>query len=149
MGRYKRIIIYVKKNPTASGLIIVGIIFFISLVAVISNSSHPLDPRDYKSITCSGPADLFLYNLKTDSTHDAGEYWKPGIEPKLLFSVSDYRHLDDGYFKTGNLLFYNYEVNSSTQGGIPIRKHWSIIVDPDADSTRGEKCAIVDVRDAE
>lgn len=134
-----------KKNT--KGPVIVVIIFIGILVLVYI--SPPPDPRDNKSIVCSGTADLFLYNLKAGSSNDAKEYWKSGIEPKLLFSVSDYRHLHDGYFKTGTLLFYDYEVNSSTEGGIPIRKHWSIIVDPDADSVNGQKCAIIDMRDAE
>ncbi|HEY2169935.1 MAG TPA: hypothetical protein VGJ30_09955 [Candidatus Angelobacter sp.] len=139
-----------KKKTGISGAMIAGIILVAAIVAFfIANPPQPLDPRDSNSITCSGTADLFLYNLKTGWSNDAKKYWKTGVDPKLLFSVSDYRHLSDGYFKTGTLLFYDYEVNSSTEGGIPIRKHWSIIVDPDADSAKGEKCAIVDLREAE
>jgi hypothetical protein len=106
-------------------------------------SPAPVDPK----LACSDNARNFMGSLK-DGTDIKG-YWKSGSPVKFLYSVNDFRLIQDGRFVNFKLVFYTFEVSSSTQVGIPIRKRWDIVMDADANNSAGKNCAIVNIRDSE
>lgn len=109
-------------------------------------STMPSGSLDHK-LDCSNNSRHFMDALKDG--YSTKEYWKPGVQDKVLYSVSDYRLLSSGRFVNFKLVFYTFEVSSSTQAGIPIRKRWDIVMDENATNSEGNKCAIVNIRDAE
>ena len=105
-------------------------------------TSKPEQPYE-----CGVNVRMFLGYLKDGDA--ANEYWKPGIVPHKLYAVSDYRYLGEGFLQQAKLAFYTYEINSTTREGIPIRKRWHILLDPNAKNGDGKKCAITGIVEAE
>jgi hypothetical protein len=120
---------------------------FVSLLHIMKPSTEPPVSADDINSACADNARNFIGSLKDG--FDTREYWKPGIQPKILYSVSDYRFLKNGTFPDLKMAFNTFEVSSSTQTGIPIRKRWDVVLDPNSTSVEGKKCAIVNIRDTE
>lgn len=101
---------------------------------------------------CSPNAASFLESLKRGDGSTAGAFWKPGVTTKTLFAVQSYREIGWGPYppakskgKTINRTFGQFEVESSTRGGFPIRKRWDIVMEPSAVNYADIPCAIVDL----
>jgi hypothetical protein len=131
-------------------LILAGLLLcagFLILVHIMKPSTEIANLPDDPKSACADNARNFMGSLKDG--FDTRGYWKPGIQPKLLYSVNDYRFLKSGDFPDFKMAFNTFEVSSSNQAGIPIRKRWDVVLDPSATSTEGKKCAIVNIRDTE
>jgi hypothetical protein len=83
-------------------------------------------------------------------------FWKPGTKPARLFNVHDFDEITHGQFlhRDGKpykvpRVYYQYDVQSSTQGGLQIRKRWDVVLEPSAKNAGGLPCAIVDLTEAE
>ena len=112
--------------------------------------------EDTKPDTCASNANGYLHSLMTGDSLSAAGFWKPGVEPKRLFAVHDFHQITNGPFLNASgeafkipRVHYEYEIESSTKGGIPIRKRWNIIMEPSTKDYGGFECSIVDVVDAE
>jgi hypothetical protein len=127
----------------AGGLLCAG---FFALLHIMKPSTATITPVDTK-LACSDNARNFMGSLKDGV--DIKGYWKPESQIKFLYSVNDFRLISDGRYVNFKLVFYTFEVNSSTQAGIPIRKRWDVVMDADANNSEGKKCAIVNIRDSE
>jgi hypothetical protein len=110
---------------------------------------QPSDP-------CEDNALGFLYSLKRGDSVTAAAFWKPGVEPKTLFAVQGYKVMAQGPYLSGNgkintpqRVYREFEVESSTQGGLPIRKRWDVVMEPSAKNYGNHPCAVVDLVEAE
>ncbi|MBZ5508957.1 MAG: hypothetical protein LAO78_26150 [Acidobacteriia bacterium] len=134
-------------------LIIVG-----GLVVVIGtaiSNSGGVHPTAVGGKECSDNATIYLEMLKRGDA-DAPRYWKSGVRPVTLFTVRDYKKIVQGDFMQADgkpyplaRVYYRYEVESSTQGGIPIRKRWDIVLEPSTPNLNGTPCAIVALNEAQ
>jgi hypothetical protein len=122
--------------------ILAGCLGLLWIVDQMPATPASTDPR----VICADNADMFLFSLKKGLL-SADQYWKPGVDPKLLFTVTDYHAMSGG--PVGKFAYYTFEVNSSTQDGIPIRKRWDIVMEINATNGKGQSCAITDMRDSE
>jgi hypothetical protein len=109
-----------------------------------------------KEQECASNSLGYLYSLRTGDSVVAAAFWKPGISPKTLFAVESYREIRYGtYLMRGgkeynpSRLFHEFEVESSTKGGFPIRKRWNIVMEPGSKNFADRDCAIVDLVEAE
>jgi hypothetical protein len=103
---------------------------------------------------CSKNSVIYLELLKRGDGA-APRYWKQGVRPVTLFTVRDYKRIVQGEFLQASgkpypigRVYYRYEVESSTKGGIPIRKHWDVVLEPTTPNLNGTPCAIVAVNEA-
>lgn len=125
------------------------------LARMKANQAKALEASQ-KEQRCEPNALGYLHSLMTADSLAAAGFWKPGISPKTLFAVGSYREIRYGTYlmKGGNeykppRLFYEFEVESSTKGGFPIRKRWNIIMEPESKNFADWDCAIVDLVEAE
>src|SRR5258708_30480944 len=116
-----------------------------------SSPSQPEKPRD----PCRDNAFAYLLALKEGKSIGAA-FWKPGVTPKKLFNVREFDEIRHGPFSRDNgkpykvpRVYYQYEVQSSTQGGFAIRKRWDVVLEPTGKNYGHQPCAIVDLTDAE
>jgi len=134
-------------------LIVVG-----ALVAVIgtaiSNSGGVSSPQ-VGGKECSDNSTVYLEMLKRGDA-DAPRYWKSGVRSVTLFSVHNYKRIVQGDFMQANgkpyplaRVYYRYEVESSTEGGLPIRKRWDVVLEPSTPNLNGTPCAIVALNEAQ
>jgi hypothetical protein len=134
------------------------ILVLIGLVAlgVWLRSRSPLATDSPQPDECASSANGYLHSLMTGDSLSAAGFWKPGVEPKRLFAVHNFHQVINGPFLKSSgepfnipRVHYEYEIESSTKGGIPIRKRWNILMEPSTKDYGGLDCAIVDVVDAE
>ena len=124
------------------GLILMGMVIA-SLAGADLNAKKESDPCDDGSFN-------YLYGLQHGTS--SAVYWKPGVTAKNLIDVHSFNPLGHGTFPNSNgkahkvpRVFYTYEVESSNAGGMPIRKHWAVVMEPNSKNGLDEPCAIVDV----
>jgi hypothetical protein len=97
----------------------------------------------------------YLLGLKEGDSL-AAAYWKPGVQPTRLYNVRDFdeighnflNHRDGKPYKNPRI-FYEYEVQSSTQGGFAIRKRWDVVMERNSKNYAGQTCAIIELAEAE
>jgi hypothetical protein len=150
-----------KKKKSALAIVMTVFLIMSMVLLTVAMIIRNIQEQDAEKATTAermNPCNLtsfsFLLALKEGNSVAVG-YWKPGVQPKKLFSVHDYTLIKHGNFlqsggksfKTPRV-FYEYEVQSSTEGGFPIRKRWDVIMEPDSEHHAG-KCAIVDLEAAE
>ncbi len=130
---------------------------FLTVVMVIRNTQEDETEKAEKA-EHTNPCNLvsfsFLLALKEGNPVAVG-YWKPGVNAKKLLAVHDYTLINHGNFLQAGgkpykipRVYYKYEVESSTEGGFPIRKRWNVIMEPSSQA-HGVGCAIVDLQAAE
>jgi len=147
-----------RKRHLGLGIALVVFIFVMLAVfasfGVFDNSSSPTTAAAQKPDSCSTNSFAYLLALK-EGKSIASAYWKPGVEPKTLFDVRDFNEIKHGpmLMRTGQpykvpRAYYQYEVESSTRGGIPIRKRWDVVMEP-TEKSGGNDCAIVDLQEAQ
>jgi hypothetical protein len=73
----------------------------------------------------------------------AGAGSAKGAKPKILFDVRSFSEL------TSEPTYSDWAVESSTRGGISIRKRRQLVFDPGLQNAGGKPCAIVAIRPAE
>jgi len=107
--------------------------------------SEPAPVRD----KCESNAFAYLVALKAGNS-SASAFWKPGVTPQTLFHVRDFHDLQHGPFVQPNgkpykipRVYYEYEVESSTKGGLPTRKRWGVIMEPSSQAFGGDPCPVV------
>jgi len=112
------------------------------------------DAQKSNNFDCSGNSYAYLLALK-EGKNIAQAFWKPGVTPKTLFDVRDFNRVKEGPMLMRNgqpykvpRTYYEFEVESSTHGGIPIRKRWAVIMEQ-SQNFGGKGCAIVDFQEAE
>jgi hypothetical protein len=149
------------KRDRAIGIIltvfILGMLGLFASLGVFSDrssSSTSGNSTTANNYDCANNSRLYLLALKEGKPVASG-YWKPGIRPKRLFDVRDYREIKGGPLLTRTnqevklpRFYYEYAVESATKGGIPIRKRWAVIMEH-SENYSGKGCAIVDLREAE
>jgi hypothetical protein len=103
---------------------------------------------------CSSTAAAYLEMLKRGDSDFSG-YWKPDAKVVEIYNVSSYTELGHGNLLQANgkpykipREFYQFDVESSTKGGFPIRKHWAVVLEPLTRNGFGRPCAIVDLLDS-
>jgi hypothetical protein len=105
---------------------------------------------------CGGNAYAYLSALKDGDSLAASGFWKPGISPQALFSVHDFHEIgrgtelapDDKPYKIPRI-YVAFEIESSTKGGLPIRKHCDIVMEPTTKNFGKYDCAIVQLSETE
>lgn len=132
--------------------------FFLLLVVGCGTETAPVvpNPDATKQDECASNARAYLLGLQTGDSVAAAGFWKPGVTSKTLFAVHDFQELTHGNFLNANgepykipRIHYKFEIESSTKGGIPIRKRWDIIMEPTTKNYGGFLCSIVDLTEAE
>jgi hypothetical protein len=148
-----------RKRHLGLGIALVLFIFVMLGVfasfGVFSNPSSPTTAdQKHDNFNCSTNSFGYLLALK-EGNSVASTYWKPGVESKTLFDVRDFNEIKHGPMIMRNgqpykipRTYYQYEVESSTRGGIPIRKRWDVVMEM-SENYGGKGCAIVDVQEAE
>lgn len=151
----------VKKSNTGLkvAVILVGLFIGLPVVAAIifgvvmtvkygDTKKAPTDPCDDNSFA-------YLWALQHGNSI-AATYWKPGVTPETLFDVRKFTVIKHGpFFQAGGKpfkiprVYYQYEVESSTKMGIPIRKRWNIVMESDTKTVGEQPCAIVQLAEAE
>ncbi|HLY98281.1 MAG TPA: hypothetical protein VKT33_04365 [Candidatus Angelobacter sp.] len=108
-----------------------------------------------KEDPCKIVAFSYLLALKEGNPIGFG-YWKTGTTPTKLFNVRDYSEITHGRFVHPNgtpykvpRSYYQYDVQSSTQGGFAIRKRWNVVMEPGTKGIGNQPCAIVELTAAE
>jgi hypothetical protein len=134
-------------------LIIVG-----GLVAVIGttiSNSGGVHPASVGGKACSDNSTIYLEMLRRGDA-DAPRYWKSGVRSVSLFSVRDYKKVIQGDLMQADgkqypvaRVYYRYDIESSTQAGIPIHKRWDIVMEPSTPNLNGTPCAIVALNEAQ
>lgn len=118
-----------------------------AIVLVGCDNPAPSSTASQAPSECDHNTRMYLSYLKDG--YVAKEYWKPGVTPRTLYAVNDYRSLEEGFLPQEKLAFYTYEINSTTREGVPIRKRWHVLLDPKVNNADGKPCAIVDMLEAE
>jgi len=134
-------------------LVIVGALVAI-IGTAISNSGGVSSPQAGGK-ECSDNSTIYLEMLKRGDA-DAPRYWKSGVRPVTLFSVHEYKRLLQGDFMQANgkpyplaRVYYRYEVQSTAERGVPIRKRWDVVLEPSTPNLNGTPCAIVALNEAQ
>ena len=116
-----------------------------SALSSMPPNSGPAPVRD----KCESNAFAYLLALK-EGNSSASAFWKPGATPQTLFHVRDFHDLKHGPFVQPNgkpykipRVYYQYEVESSTKGGLPTRKRWGVIMEPSSQAFGGDPCPVV------
>ena len=105
---------------------------------------------------CKSQAWGYLIALQTGDWLAAAGFWRPDLKSKKLFAVHSYQEIVSGPYwpakHKGNIItriYHQFEIESSTQGGFPIRKRWNIVMEPESKNFADRDCAIVDLVEAE
>jgi len=142
---------------TAIGiLLLVAFLGIVVVVAILSVGQHPENAsQPVAKDECGGNSMAYLIALK-EGDSIAAAFWKPGTTPKTLFAVHDFNQIKYGAYLRASgrpykvrRVFYEFEVESSTKGGFPIRKRWDVVLEPDSKNFGGRPCAIVALDEAE
>jgi hypothetical protein len=144
-----------KKNKVAlyvvGGVVLVLSIFVFGSISAVKAPSSA-DPADVNH--CGASAGVFLNLLKNgDST--ASGLWKPGLKVAGIINVRSYSQVRHGDYLNNDKpykiprVYYEYDVESSTKGGIPIRQRWDIVMEPTSPNALGQPCSIVELKDAQ
>jgi hypothetical protein len=137
-------------GPVKFMAVFLGVCVVFYIVRSISYSSeHPNGEPAPVRDKCESNAFAYLLALK-EGNSIASAYWKPGVTPQTLFDVRDFHDIKHGPFVQLNgkpykipRVYYEYEVESSTKGGFPIRKRWGVIMEPSAKGFGGDPCPVV------
>lgn len=133
-----------------------GLIALVAIVIVSSDRPSPAEvAQDKLKDDCFANSFGYLVGLQHSDSSVVG-YWKPGVPPKKLFDVREFDEIKHGFMNQANgkpyknpRVYYQYEVQSSTQGGFAIRKRWNVIMERDSNDYSGKTCAIVELTEAE
>ncbi len=133
-------------------LMIAGIFLVFGLIIVVSSSVDRFNAQQQqKSDPCDSRSYAFLYALKQGDSA-AAAFWKAGTKPQRLFSVRSFDLVKSGNFLPAKSkpykvarVYYQYQVASSTEDGMPITKRWDIVLEPSSKDALGQPCAIVDL----
>lgn len=125
------------------------------LARMQANQAKALEASQ-KEQGCESHALGYLDALRTGDSLAAAGFWKPGVTPKKLFALhkwekithGDYLNAASKPYKTRRV-YYQFEIQSSTQGGFAIRKRWNIIMEPESKNFVEWDCAIVDLVEGE
>jgi hypothetical protein len=119
------------------------------------SSPEPAQATSEPKDDCQLHSFAYLLALKEGNAIGAA-YWKPGVHPMTLYAVRSFDEIKHGFMTQANgqpyknpRIYYQYEVESSTRGGIPIRKRWDVVMERNSKDYGGETCALVDLREAE
>ncbi len=133
-----------------------GLISLIAMLTLVPSNPSPVDvAQDKLKDDCFEHSFGYLVGLQRGDSSVVG-YWKPGVTPKKLFNVRDFDEITHGFMNKANgkpyknpRIYYQYEVQSSTQGGFAIRKRWNVIMERNSQDYGGKGCAIVQLAEAE
>jgi hypothetical protein len=147
------------KKKSRRGLIIfllLAFIFgFIGYVANVKSDITEAQKPTVMNVPCKKEAGVFM-ELMREGDRTYMSMWKPGSKAATLYDV---RKVDDKAY--GNLVnssgkpfsparvYYQFQVESSTQGGIPIVKLWELQLEPSSKDTLGNPCAVVSLASAQ
>jgi hypothetical protein len=147
------------KKKSRRGLIIfllLAFIFgFIGYVANVKSDITEAQKPTVVNVPCKKEAGVFM-ELMREGDRTYMSMWKPGSKAATLYDV---RKVDDKAY--GNLVnssgkpfsparvYYQFQVESSTQGGIPIVKLWELQLEPSSKDTLGNPCAVVSLASAQ
>jgi hypothetical protein len=147
------------KKKSRRGLIIflllAFIVGFIGYVANVQSDITEAKKPTVMNVPCKKEAGVFM-ELMREGDRTYTTMWKPGSKAVTLYDV---RKVDDKAY--GNLansngkpfsparVYYQFQVESSTQGGIPIVKVWELQLEPSSKDTLGSACAVVSLASAQ
>ena len=104
---------------------------------------------------CADNAFAWLLALK-EGNSIAPAFWKVGSSPVQLFAVREFTRIKGGNYLQSSGAQYKpprhyeeFEVQSSTQGGIEIRKRWDVVMEPSSKNLGSAPCAIVALKEAQ
>lgn len=147
-------VVVVKKGRAGKILLILAALFVgLCLMGYVIGSIIDPDSGKVKEVDpCDNNSYAYLYDLKRGSPNYAADYWKPGVTAKSLIDVHNFSSLGHGTFPNSKgkpqkvtRVYYTYEIESSNEGGMPIRKHWAVVMEPGSKNGLDKPCAIVDV----
>src|SRR5438477_335598 len=121
-------------------IILGGLVCFLIMVVVIGVAltfyappPAPTQAARQSGDDCQTNSFGYLLALK-EGNSIAAAYWKPGVRPATLYSVTKFDEIRQGSALQRNgqpyknpRVYYQYEVESSTRGGIAIRKRWNVV----------------------
>jgi hypothetical protein len=132
---------------------VAALVFSIAMMVKYGGTASEVK-KDAKD-PCETSSFLYLLALQ-EGKSIAAAYWKPGVTPETLFAVRSFNVIKHGSFiQPGGKpykiprVYYEYEVESSSKMGIPIRKRWNIVMETDTKNFGNEPCAIVQLAEAE
>lgn len=149
-----------KKMNTGLKVVLILLLVFVGLpvLATIILTIYYSDSVNTKKAAtdpCEENSAEYLYGLQYGKKVSSS-YWKPKVTPMGLISVHSVTLLTHGSFLQSNgqpykvpRVYYQYEVESSNTAGVPIRKHWNIVMEPDSKNAMNDPCAIVMVVEAQ
>jgi hypothetical protein len=123
-------------------IILGGLVCFLVMVLVIgvvvtfyAPPAAPAEAARQSGDDCQTNSFGYLLALK-EGNSIAAAYWKPGVRPSTLYSVTKFDGIKHGSALQRNgqpyknpRIYYQYEVESSTHGGLPIRKRWDVVME--------------------
>jgi hypothetical protein len=146
------------KKKSRKLLTFILLAFIVGIIAYVANVQSDITEAQKPTIMnvpCKKEAGVFM-ELMREGDRTYATMWKPGSKAVTLFDV---RKVDDKAY--GNLLradgkpfsparvYYNFQVESSTQGGIPIVKTWQLQLEPSSKDTLDNACAVVSLAAAQ
>jgi hypothetical protein len=150
-----------KKSKTGLRVVLILVALFIGLpvvAAIVFGVVMTVKYGDTKKAAtdpCDNNSYAYLWALQHGNSI-AATYWKAGVTPETLFDVSKFTVIKHGSFLQAGgkpykipRVYYQYEVESSTKGGFPIRKRWNIVMESDTKSIGELPCAIVQLAEAQ
>lgn len=150
-----------KKSKTGLKVVLILLAVFIGLPVVaaiifgVVMTAKYGDTKKAATDPCDDNSYGYLWALQHGNSV-AATYWKPGVTPETLFDVRKFTVIKHGrLFQAGGKpykiprVYYQYEVESSTKMGLPIRKRWDIVMESDTKTVGEQPCAIVQLAEAE
>jgi hypothetical protein len=144
-----------KSRKLLTFILLAFILGIIGYVANLQSDITEAKKPTVMNVPCKKEAGVFMELMREgDSTYTT--MWKPGSKAVTLYDV---RKVDDKAY--GNLVnssgkpfsparvYYQFQVESSTQGGIPIVKLWELQLEPSSKDTLGNPCAVVSLASAQ
>jgi|SRR5579859_249194 len=133
-----------------------GLISLIAMLTLVPSEPSPTEVAEAElKDDCYEHSFGYLVGLQRGDT-GVIRYWKPGVSPKKLFDVREFDEVKHGFMNQANgkpyknpRVYYQYEVQSSTQGGFAIRKRWNFVMERNSKDYSGKTCAIVQLAEAE
>jgi hypothetical protein len=144
-----------KSRKLLTFILLAFILGIIGYVANLQSDITEAKKPTVMNVPCKKEAGVFM-ELMREGDRTYATMWKPGSKAVTLFDV---RKVDDKAY--GNLLradgkpfsparvYYNFQVESSTQGGIPIVKTWQLQLEPSSKDTLDNACAVVSLAAAQ